>query len=113
MQRMGWRPRLAAWWTAVVVGIGFVGAEAVVLGARVRDYDEGVYWQSFRALWRGEPLFRSVFAPQPPGFYYVLLPFYAIAHSLTALRFGVLFFGLIGLAATMAAMSPAINRPAT
>src|SRR3984893_19477020 len=95
---MGWRPRAAAW-AAVPVGIGFVGAEAIVLRARVGD-DEGVYWQSLRALARGEPLFSSVFASQPPGFYYAFLPFYGFAHSLTGLRVGVLLFGLVGLAAT-------------
>ena len=100
MWGMGWRPRLAAWTAAVPVGIGFVAAEATVLGARIRDYDEGVYWQSFRALSRGEPLFRSIFAPTPPAFYYTLLPFYRVAHSLTSLRLGVLVFGVIGLAAT-------------
>jgi hypothetical protein len=103
MWGMGWRPRAAAWTAAVLVGIGFVVAEAIVLGARIRDYDEGVYWQSFRALARGETLFRSIFAPTPPAFYYTLLPFYAVAHSLTSLRLGVLIFGVIGLAATYVA----------
>ena len=100
---MGRRPRLAVVWAAAVVGIGFVAAEAIVLSAPLRDYDEGVYWQSFRALARGEPLFSSIFAPTPPGFYYALLPFYWLAHSLTGLRIGVLVFGVIGLAATYVA----------
>jgi Dolichyl-phosphate-mannose-protein mannosyltransferase len=100
---MGRRPRLAAVWAAVVVGIGFVAAEALVLAARIRDYDEGVYWQSFRALARGETLFHSIFAPTPPAFYYTLLPFYWAVHSLTGLRTGVLVFGLIGLGATYVA----------
>src|SRR3984893_10028907 len=99
---MGWRPRAQAAWPAVLVGIGFVAAEAIVLRAPVGD-DEGVYWQSLRALARGEPLFSSVFASQPPGFYYAFLPFYGFAHSLTGLRVGVLLFGLVGLAATYVA----------
>jgi 4-amino-4-deoxy-L-arabinose transferase-like glycosyltransferase len=97
---MGWRPRAAAAWAAVLVGIGFVAAEAIILSARIRDYDEGVYWQSFRALARGEPLFRAIFAPQPPAFYYVLAPFFWVQHSLTSLRAGVLVLGVVGLAAT-------------
>jgi 4-amino-4-deoxy-L-arabinose transferase-like glycosyltransferase len=97
---MGRRPRVAALTAAVLTGIGFIAAEAIVLGAHIRDYDEGVYWQSFRALARGETLFRSIFAPTPPAFYYTLLPFYQVAPSLTSLRLGVLFFGVIGLAAT-------------
>jgi 4-amino-4-deoxy-L-arabinose transferase-like glycosyltransferase len=96
---VGRRAGPAAKGAAVVVGIGFVAAEAIVLTARVRDFDEGVYWQSIRALTRGEPLFRSVFAPQPPAFYYTLFPFYLVAHSLTSLRIAVLVFGVIGLAA--------------
>ena len=103
MRCMGRRPRLAAVCAAVVVVIGFVGAEAIVLGARIRDYDEGVYWQSFRALARGETLFHSIFAPTPPAFYYTLLPFYWAVHSLAGLRTGVLVFGLIGLGATYVA----------
>ena len=79
---------MAAGVAAVLVGIGFVAAEAIVLGARIRDYDEGVYWQSFRALSRGETLFRSIFTPTPPAFYYTLLPFYRVAPSLTSLRLG-------------------------
>ena len=93
------RPRVTAW-AALVVGIGFVAIEGIVLNARIRDYDEGVYWQSIRALARGEPLFSSVFASQPPAFYYALLPFDLAGHSLASLRLGVLILGLIGLAAT-------------
>jgi hypothetical protein len=83
-----------------MVGIGFIATEAIVLNARIRDYDEGVYWQSIRALARGEPLFGSVFASQPPAFYYLLLPFGVAGHSLAGLRLGVLILGSIGLAAT-------------
>src|SRR5438552_509371 len=87
---------------AVAVGLGFLATEAVVLNARIRDYDEGVYWQSVRAMARGEPLFRSVFASQPPIFYEMLLPFYWIGHSLVSLRLTVLVLAIIGLTATYA-----------
>ncbi|TMC29461.1 MAG: glycosyltransferase family 39 protein [Chloroflexi bacterium] len=93
------RPRMTAW-AAVVVGIGFAAIEAIVLNVRIRDYDEGVYWQSIRALARGEPLFSSVFASQPPAFYYALLPFDVAGHAPASLRLGVLILGLVGLAAT-------------
>src|SRR5260370_34722679 len=89
-------------WAAVVIGLGYLASEAIVLNARVRDYDEGVYWQSARALARSEPLFRSVFASQPPIFYEALLPFYWVGHSLISLRLTVLMLGIIGLAATYA-----------
>src|SRR5256714_11960852 len=103
---MGRRPRVAAWTAAVLTGIGFIAAEAIVLGAHIRDYDEGVYWQSFRALARGETLFRSIFAPTPPAFYYVLLPFYQVAPALTSLRLGGPIFAVVGRAATYVAVRP-------
>src|SRR6202140_2504883 len=87
-------------WAAVAGGVGFLATETGVLNARIRDYDEGVYWQSIRALARGEPLFRTVFATSPPAFYYAVLPFYWVGHSLGSLRVGILVLGLVGLAAT-------------
>src|SRR5207249_6093560 len=85
---------------AVAVGVGFMVTEAVMLNARIRDYDEGVFWQTIRALARGEPMFSSVFASSPPGFFYALLPFYLVVHSIASLRAGVLLLCLAGLAAT-------------
>jgi len=93
------RGRLTTW-AAVAVGVGFLATETVVVNARIRDYDEGVYWQSIRALARGEPMFRTVFATSPPIFYEALLPFYWVGHSLSSLRVGILVLGLVGLAAT-------------
>ena len=78
---------------------GFLALQLWLIHAGSRDYDEGVYWQSIRALLRGEPLFGSVFGSQPPAFYYALLPFYAISHSLAALRLTVLCFAIVGVAA--------------
>jgi len=85
---------------ALMVGVGFMVTEVIMLNARIRDYDEGVFWQTIRALARGEPMFSSVFASSPPGFFYALLPFYLLVHSLASLRAGVLFLCLVGLAAT-------------
>lgn len=95
------RGRLTVW-AAVATGVGFLITESIVLNARIRDYDEGVYWQSVRAMARGEPLFRSVFASQPPVFYEALLPFYWVGRSLISLRIAVLVLGIVGLAATYA-----------
>ena len=52
---------------------------------------------------RGEPLFSSVFASQPPAFYYTLLPPYLIAHSVVSLRLSVLVLGVAGLVAVFIA----------
>ena len=77
-------------WAAMAVGIGFALTELIMLDGRIRDYDEGVYWATIRALARGEPMFSAVFASSPPGFYYAVLPFYLAVHSLASLRAGVL-----------------------
>jgi len=93
------RPRATAW-AAAAVGIGFLLTEGIMLNARIRDYDEGVFWATIRALARGEPMFSSVFATSPPGFFYALLPFYLVVHSIASVRAGVLLLCLTGLAAT-------------
>ena len=63
------------------------------------EYDEGVYWQSLRAMAAGHPLFGSVFSSQPPLFLLSVYPFYTtFGQSLTAARLALLFFALLGLA---------------
>src|SRR5438105_2807527 len=85
---------------ATLIGVAiFLGLALITLGAGLRDWDEGVYWQSLRALTRGETLFSSVFASQPPGFYFALLPFYAAARSIESLRIAVLLMTSAGLVA--------------
>ncbi len=65
-----------------------------------RDYDEGVYWQSLRALTSGHQLFSQIFAPQGPVFFYGLLPLYTLlGHSIGAARIGVAVFELVAAAA--------------
>ncbi|HET8907655.1 MAG TPA: glycosyltransferase family 39 protein [Ktedonobacterales bacterium] len=68
------------------------------LNGASKDYDEGVYLQSLRALAEGHPLFSSVFSSQPPLFLLSIYPFYALfGQSLSAARLGLLFFSLAGL----------------
>ncbi len=52
----------------MIACVGFLALQLWLIHAGSRDYDEGVYWQSIRAMVRGEPLFRSIFASQPPAF---------------------------------------------
>lgn len=62
------------------------------------DYDEGVYWQSLRAMTAGHPLFTSVFSSQPPFFLLSLYPFYLLlGQSLEAARLGVVIYSLVGV----------------
>jgi 4-amino-4-deoxy-L-arabinose transferase-like glycosyltransferase len=89
---------------SAVLAIGatalFIGLEVSALHAGQRDYDEGVYWQSLRALSKGHPLFVPVVASQPPVFYYGLLPFFLLfGKSIAAARIGILVYGLIALLA--------------
>lgn len=97
------RGRLLGWAAVALICLGFGIGQGFLLDARIRDFDEGVYWQSFRALARGEPLFGSVFASQPPGFYYLMLPSYLIGRSLLSLRLTVLVFAIAGIVATYVA----------
>jgi len=98
------RPPTLVWVACSILAVtaiaAFVAIELFVLHAGFRDYDEGVYWQSFRAMGRGESLFGTVYASQPPAFYFAMLPFYLVGHSIVALRLGVLIFSAAGLAAT-------------
>jgi hypothetical protein len=94
--------RLGVQWSvalAVLVGLGFIVSEGILLAARIRDYDEGVFWQTIRALARGDPLFTVAFATSPPAFFYLPLPFYLVGHSLASLRLEVLLLGVAGLIA--------------
>lgn len=65
-----------------------------------RDYDEGVYWQSLRAMASGHPLFTSVFSSQPPFFLLSLYPFYMLfGQSIAAARLGIAIFAIVGVIA--------------
>lgn len=66
----------------------------------IHDYDEGVYWQSLRALAQGQPLFTSVFSSQPPLFLLALYPFYLLfGQTIVAARLAVAFYSFAGLGA--------------
>lgn len=70
------------------------------LNGAQRDYDEGVYWQSLRAMASGHTLFTSVFSSQPPFFLVSLYPFYKLfGESIGAARFGIAVFALVGVVA--------------
>jgi 4-amino-4-deoxy-L-arabinose transferase-like glycosyltransferase len=92
-----------------VLAAGFLLALALGTWLRVRlllggalDYDEGVYWQSLRALRSGHGLFGSVYSSQPPGFLALMAPVARlVSHSIVPARLEVLAISLLGcLAAT-------------
>jgi hypothetical protein len=83
-----------------VMSILAVGLRLAPLGGGMLDYDEGVYWQSLRAMAAGHPLFSQVFSSQPPAFLDLIYPFYMLfGQSLAAARLGIAIYSLIGLAA--------------
>lgn len=72
----------------------------VSLGGFSTDYDEGVYWQSLRAMAHGHPLFTSIFSSQPPFFLLTIYPFYALfGQTLAAARLGIACWSLVGIVA--------------
>lgn len=103
---------LATQWprrTTQLMAGGFLVALALGTWLRVRlllggqlDYDEGVYWQSLRAVHAGHGLFGSVYSSQPPGFLALMAPIAGlISHSIVPARLDVLAISLLGyLAAT-------------
>lgn len=62
-------------------------------------YDEGVYWQSLRAMRANQELYKSVFYSQPPFFLLSTFPGFALfGGSLWAARFGILLVSMLGFA---------------
>lgn len=87
-------------WIAILVLAAGVALRAWPLGGGILDYDEGVYWESLRAMALGHPLFSAVFSSQPPIFLLSVYPFYLLfGHSLWAARLGIAVLSIIGLAA--------------
>jgi len=63
------------------------------------DYDEGVYWQTLRAMSAGYHLYGQIFCSQPPLFLVSIYPFYALFGStIVSARVGVAALSLLGLA---------------
>jgi hypothetical protein len=98
--RLGVRMPIVGFAATALVGLVTV---AIGLGRYSGDYDEGVYWQSLRALDHGHRLFAQVFSSQPPLFLFTVLPlFHAGGSSIAAARAAILCFAAVGLVATFA-----------
>jgi 4-amino-4-deoxy-L-arabinose transferase-like glycosyltransferase len=84
---------------AAVVALALALRVPLVAGGQV-DYDEGVYWESLRALAAGHPLFTSVYSSQPPAFLLLLLPGHlALGGGIAGERMTGLVLALAGLVA--------------
>lgn len=86
-------------WVALAACAVTLAITLQTLQGRSADYDEGVYWQSLRAMANGHALFGSVFSSQPPLFLLSIYPFFMLfGQSLSAARVGLLVFALVGIA---------------
>jgi hypothetical protein len=86
----------------IVMSSGLVGIAIAMrlygLGGQEWIYDEGVYWQTLRAMRAGFGLYDQVFCSQPPLFFLSIYPFYAIlGQSILAARAAIAAFSLLGL----------------
>ena len=71
----------------------------VLAGGQI-DYDEGVYWQSLRAMAAGHPLFTSVYSSQPPAFLLLVFPAHLLlGGSIQADRVAMIVFSVLGMVA--------------
>lgn len=84
---------------------------AAILGSGQFDYDEGVYWESLRAMVAGHPLFSSVYSSQPPTFLLLLvLPHLIGGGSLLADRAAIVGLSLAGIVAAHRVGSLLVSR---
>jgi hypothetical protein len=96
------RPSAVMWVLAGVCGTCFL-LGCSTLGQPALGYDEGVYWQTLRAMASGHSLYSSVFMSQPPFFALSIFPIYALlGQSLFAARAAILLYSILGIVAIYA-----------
>jgi 4-amino-4-deoxy-L-arabinose transferase-like glycosyltransferase len=88
----------------IVVPLFCIAIASVAVAIDIRaatlspPYDEGVYWQSLRAMGTGYHLYRQIFYSQPPLFLMSIYPFYELSGStITSARMGVMALSFLGL----------------
>lgn len=92
-------PVLAHWGLVLLVLIAAVVMRLYHLDLPFdrNSYDEGVYWQSLRAMLHGGHLYTDVFYSQPPMFLLSTYPSFALfGASLWSARFGIGLVSLLG-----------------
>ena len=84
----------------------FLGIASIAVAMRVHGLnglfvlgiDEGVYWQTLRAMHAGFRLYDQIFYSQPPFFVLSVYPFYTLfGQSIAAARAGIAALSLLGL----------------
>ena len=90
---------LCFWAAVLALVVGAVLTRLYQLGVPFdRDsYDEGVYWQSLRAMLEGQSLYHNIFYSQPPMFLLSVYPSFALfGGTLWSARFGIVLLCLLG-----------------
>ncbi|HLI06857.1 MAG TPA: glycosyltransferase family 39 protein [Ktedonobacteraceae bacterium] len=94
-------------WQSILFWLAVIALVLVAFNLRLyelgfpfdRDgYDEGVYWQTLRAMSAGHPLYAQTFYSQPPFFMLSVYPVYALlGGTLWSARFGIVLVSLLAL----------------
>ncbi len=100
------KPRSPYWQTALMWG-AVLALIVVAIAMRLYNldklfdydgYDEGVYWQTLRAMSAGYGLYGQIFYSQPPFFLLSVYPFFVLfGHTIWSARLGVAVVSLLGL----------------
>src|SRR6266567_4128328 len=99
VHRLRWQAILF-WAAALALFLLAAGMRLYNLGLLFdRDgYDEGVYWQSLRAMSAGHPLYQQIFYSQPPFFLLSAFPSFALlGGTLWSGRLGIALVSLLGM----------------
>ena len=99
--------RSSPWWQTLLFVVITLALFALALWMRLHNlglpfdrdsYDEGVYWQSLRAMSAGYPLYGQIFYSQPPFFLLSVYPTYLLfGQTIWAARLGIALVSLLGL----------------
>lgn len=94
-------------WQTILFWIAVIALVLVAFNLRLyqlglpfdRDgYDEGVYWQTLRAMSAGHPLYAQTFYSQPPFFMLSVYPIFAFfGGTLWSARLGIMLVSLLAL----------------
>lgn len=96
---LNWQNLLFALIALVLFGIGiWMRIHKLYLPFDRDGYDEGVYWQSLRAMSGGQTLYQQIFYSQPPFFLLSIFPLFLLfGKTLAAARLGIALVSLAGL----------------
>src|SRR5579864_5243816 len=85
-------------WQTILLSVVALALFTLGLWLRLKDlglpfdrdgYDEGVYWQSLRAMAAGHSLYQQIFYSQPPFFLLSIYPIYSLfGQTLWSARLG-------------------------